>query len=62
MNGYPNQCVEKTIVCKLKDFISPISHTVKKCLVYLYLPCLGTSSVKYENTIKTSVKKCFFAE
>ena len=34
---------------------------VKKCPVYLHLPWLGTPSVGFENKIKVSVEKCFFA-
>ena len=52
---------EKTIARKLKDFTSPTSHTMKKCLVYLHLPWLGTPSVRLENKIKANVEKCFFA-
>ena len=61
MNGYPDHVIEKTIAHKLKDFISPTSHTVKKCPVYLHLPWLGTLSVKHESKIKARVEKCFFA-
>ena len=33
---------------------------MKKCPVYLHLPCLGTPSVGLKNKIKASVEKCFF--
>ena len=61
MNGYPDHVLEKTIARKSKDFTSPTSHTMKKCLVYLHLPWLGTPSVGLENKIKANVEKCFFA-
>ena len=61
MNGYPDHVIEKTIARKLKDFTSSTSHTMKKCLVYLYLPWLGTLLVRYESNIKASVEKYFFA-
>ena len=61
INGYPNHVIEKAIACKLKNFISLTSHTVKKCPVYLHLPCLETPSVGFKNKIKASVEKCFFA-
>ena len=34
---------------------------MKKCAVYLYLPWLGTPSVRHESKIKATVEKCFFA-
>ena len=61
MNGYPEHVIEKTYARKLKDFTSPTSHAMKKCLVYLHLPWLGTPSVRLENKIKVNVEKCFFA-
>ena len=61
MNGYPDNVIEKTIARKLKDFTSTTSHTVRKCLVYLHLPWLGTPLVEFENKIKISVQKMPFA-
>ena len=57
MNGYRDQVIEKIIACKLKDFTSPTSHTVKKCPIYLYLPWLEISSVRHESKIRVSVEK-----
>ena len=61
MNGHPDHIIEKRIARKLKDFTSLTSHTVKKCPVYLYLPWLGTPLIGFENIIKASMQKCFFA-
>ena len=61
MNGYPDNVIDKTIARKLKDFTSPISHTMNKRPVYLHLIWLETPSVGLENKIKASVEKCFFA-
>ena len=57
----PTNVIEKIFAHELKDFTTPISHVVKKCPVYLYLPWLGTPLVRLENKIKDSVEKCFFA-
>ena len=60
-NGYPEAIINTVMTKKINQFRRPTQLGSKKCPVYLYLPWLGSVSLRYEMQIKTAVKRCYFA-
>ena len=60
-NGYP----EDFISVYIKEIIGNLSADIKfgpqKCPVYLKLPWIGNSSLRFESQIKQAITNCFFA-
>ena len=60
-NGYPERVINSAFKRKLQQINSNPVHTVKKCLVYLYIPWIGNVSMRFEKQITSAVKRCFFS-
>ena len=59
-NGYPEDVISVYIKEKIGNFSADIKFSPQKCPVYLKLPWIGNSSLRFESQIKQAIKNCFF--
>ena len=60
-NSYPEDVISVYIKEKIGNFSAEIKFGPQKCLVYLKLPLIGNSSLRFESQIKQAITNCFFA-
>ena len=60
-NGYPEDVISVNIKEKIANFSADIKFGPQKCPVYLKLPWIGNSSLRFESQIKQAITNCFFA-
>ena len=60
-NGYPEDVISVYIKEKIGNFSADVKFGPQKCSVYLKLPWIGDSSLRFESQIKQAITNCFFA-
>ena len=60
-NGYPEDVISVYIKEKIGNFSADVKFGPQKCPVYLKLPWIGYSSLRFESQIKQAITNCFFA-
>ena len=60
-NSYPEGAISVYIKEKIANFSADIKFGPQKCPVYLKLPWIGDSSLRFESQIKQAISNCFFA-
>ena len=60
-NGYPEDVISVYIKDKIGNFSADVKFGPQKCPVYLKLPWIGDSSIRFESQIKQAITNCFFA-
>ena len=60
-NGYPESIINLKISRKVLRFKQSPKEGPQNCPVYLKLPWIGDSSLKFERKITTSIRNCFGA-
>ena len=60
-NGYPEDVISVYIREKIGNFSADVKFGPQKCPVYLKLPWIGDSSLRFESQIKQAITNCFFA-
>ena len=60
-NGYPEDVISVYIKEKIGNFSADIKFGPQKCPVYLKLPWISNSSLRFESQIKQAITNCFFA-
>ena len=60
-NSYPEDVISVYIKEKIGNFSADIKFGHQKCPVYLKLPWIGNSSLRFESQIKQAITNCFFA-
>ena len=59
-NSYPEDVISVYIKEKIGNFSADIKFGPQKCPVYLKLPWIGNSSLRFESQIKQAITNCFF--
>ena len=60
-NGYPEDVVLSYIKEKIASFSAVQKFGPQKCPIYLKLPWIGNTSLRFESKIRQAITKCFFA-
>ena len=60
-NGYQEDVISVYIKEKIGNFSADVKFFPQKCLVYLKLPWISDSSLRFESQIKQAITNCFFA-
>ena len=60
-SGYPEDVFSVYIKEKIGNFSADVKFGPQKCPVYLKLPWIGESSLRFESQIKQAITNCFFA-
>ena len=59
--GYPEDVISVYIKEKIGNFSADVKFGPQKCPVYLKLPLIADSSIRFESQIKQAITYCFFA-
>ena len=60
-NGYPEDVILSYTKEKIASFSAVQKFGPQKCLVYLKLPWIGNTSLRFGSQIRQFITKCFFA-
>ena len=60
-NGYPEDVILSYTKEKIASFSAVQKFGPQKCPVYLKLPWIGNTSLRFESQIRQAVTNCFFA-
>ena len=60
-NGYPEDVILSYTEEKIASFSAVQKFGPQKCPVYLKLPWIGNTSLRFESQIRQAISKCFFA-
>ena len=60
-NGYPEDVIISYTKEKIASFSAVQNSGPQKCPVYLKLPWIGNTFLRFESQIRQAITKCFFA-